>query len=193
MIKTKQDYQFYLKEDLRHYQIKKFNLKIFIMNPIVRFQRRLRKVEYLTNCKPNHYFFKLYCTFLKMMNVRLGIRLGFSIPINTIGPGLCLPHYGTIVISKNASIGKNCRIHPGVGVGTYHGAPSIGDNVYIGPGAKLFGNINIGDNVSIGANSVVTKSFNNNVSVAGAPATIISNKTTYELGMFPKGFLEALT
>ena len=193
MIKTKQDYQFYLKEDLRHYQIKQFNLIIFMMNPIVRFQRRLRKVEYLTNCKSNHYFLKMYCTFLKMMNVRLGIRLGFSIPINTIGPGLCLPHYGTIVISKNACIGKNCRIHPGVSIGTYHGAPSIGDNVYIGPGAKLFGGISIGDNVSIGANSVVTKNFNQNVSIAGVPASIISNKTTYELGMFPKGFLEVTT
>ena len=91
------------------------------------------------------------------------------IPINTIGPGLCLPHYGTIVITNNASIGKNCRIHPGVGVGTYHGAPTIGDNVYIGPGAKLFEDLKIGDNVSIGANSVVTKSFENNVSIAVTP------------------------
>ena len=80
--------------------------------------------------------------------------------------------------------------HPGVGIGTYHGAPIIGGNVYIGPGAKLFGKLSIGNNVSIGANSVVTKNFEDKVSIAGVPAFVISHKTTLELGMFPEGFLE---
>lgn len=190
MIQSKQDYNYYLAEDLRHYQIAKYSLSHYLKNPILRFQRRLRKIEYLTNCKSNNLVLRIYCKFLHVLNIRLGIRLGFSIPINTIGPGLCLPHYGTIVITKNCTIGKNCRIHPGVGIGTYHGAPIIGDNVYIGPGAKLFGDLKIGNNVSIGTNSVVTKNFQDNVSIAGVPAAVISHKTTFELGMFPKGFLE---
>jgi serine acetyltransferase len=53
----------------------------------------------------------------------------------------------------------------------------------------LFGAIEIGNNVSVGANTVVTKSFESNVSIAGAPARVISNQTTLELGMFPNGFL----
>lgn len=190
MINSKQDYLHYIAEDLRHYQLRKFKLSTYIKNPIVRFQRRLRKIEYLSNCKSNNPILKIYCSSLNLLNIRLGIRLGFSIPINTIGPGLCLPHYGTIVITSNASIGRNCRIHPGVSIGSYHGAPIIGDNVYIGPGAKLFGDLKLGNNISIGANSVVTKSFEDNVSIAGVPSKIISYKTTLELGMFPKGFLK---
>lgn len=193
MIQSKQDYKYYLAEDLRHYQISNYTFSHYFKSPILRFQRRLRKIEYLTNCRKNNFASKIYCKYLQVLNLRLGIRLGFSIPINSIGPGLCFPHYGTIVITQNCTIGKNCRIHPGVGVGTYHGAPVIGDNVYIGPGAKIFGNLKIGNNVSIGANSVVTKDFEDNVSIAGVPASIISNKTTFELGMFPEGFLQEQT
>ena len=53
------------------------------------------------------------------------------------------------------------------------GAPVIGNNVYISPGAKLFGGIMIGDNVIIGANAVVNKSFPSNVVIAGCPAKIV--------------------
>ncbi len=50
-------------------------------------------------------------------------------------------------------------------------APQIGDNVYISPGAKLFGDIVIGDNVKIGANAVVNKSFpEGNCTLVGVPA-----------------------
>ena len=50
--------------------------------------------------------------------------------------------------------------------------------------------VSIGDNVSIGANSVVTKDFEDNVAIAGIPASVISHKTTLDLGMFPNGFLD---
>ncbi len=189
MIKSRQDYLHYLSEDLRHSQYEKYTVMIYFKKPIIRFLRRMRRIEYLTNCKSENIFYRLQRRYLVLLNDRLGVRLGFTIPINTIGPGLCLPHYGTIVISSNSKIGKNCRIHHGVGIGNYNGSPIIGDNVYIGPGAKLFGNIKVGDNVSVGANSVVNKSVENNVAVAGVPAKVIANKTTYELGMYPDGFL----
>jgi len=191
MIKSKQDYLCFLAEDLRHYQLEKYNLLIYFKNPIIRFQRRLRKIEFLTNCRSHNFLLKVYCQYLKYLNIKLSIRLGFTIPINTFGPGLCIPHYGTIVVTHKSKIGKNCRLHHGVGIGAYKGGPTIGNNVYIGPGAKLFGDIKIGNNVSIGANSVVTKSFEDNVSIAGIPAKIISHQSTFELGMFPEGFLNA--
>ena len=190
MIQSKQDYKHYLSEDLRHYQLKGYTFGVHLKNPIVRFQRRLRRIEYLTNCKGSSLIHKPYRKYLEVLNIRLGIRLGFSISINSFGPGLCLPHYGTIVVAGKAKIGKNCRVHPGVGIGAYHGSPVSGDNVYLGPGSKLFGAIEIGNNVSVGANSVVTKSFESNVSIAGAPARVISNQTTLELGMFPESFLK---
>ena len=58
----------------------------------------------------------------------------------------------------------------------------IGDNVYIGPGAKLFGPIQIGDNTVIGANAVVNKSFKEgNCTIVGVPAEIISMNTSENL------------
>jgi len=105
------------------------------------------------------------------------LKLGFTIPINVFGPGLSIAHYGTIVVSQHASVGANCRLHAGVNIGAsagQKGAPEIGNNVYIGPGAIIFGNIKIADGVSIGANATVNKSFEtNNVVVAGTPARVV--------------------
>jgi len=103
------------------------------------------------------------------------MALGFSIPPNIFGPGLSIAHYGTIVVNKFAQIGENCRLHTCVNIGTEAGyedrAPKIGDNVYIGPGAKIFGDISIPNNVAIGANAVVNKSFTQeNIVLAGVPA-----------------------
>lgn len=111
---------------------------------------------------------------------RLSFKLGYSIPLNVVGPGLSLPHRGTIVINSHASIGENCRIHVDVNIGATGGsteAPFIGSNCYIGPGAKLVGNISIADNVIIGANAVVVKSINEpGTTWAGVPAKKISDK-----------------
>jgi len=111
----------------------------------------------------------------------MSILLGFTILPNVFGPGLSIGHRGTIVINPCAKIGANCRIHVCVSIGTEAGhtfkAPVIGDNVYIGPGAKLFGKIYIADGIAIGANSVVTKSFcEKNITIAGVPAKKISDK-----------------
>jgi len=101
------------------------------------------------------------------------MKLGFSIPLNVFGPGLGIAHYGTIVVNGNAKVGANCRIHIAVNIGANGGkeAPQLGDNVYIGPGAKIFGDIRIADHVKIGANAVVNKSFDEEGAViVGIPA-----------------------
>ena len=111
---------------------------------------------------------------------------GFSIPLNVVDKGMSIAHIGPIVISEYASIGKNCRIHMGVNIGAdariSDAAPMIGDNVYIGPGAKLFGKIEIADGIAIGANAVVTKSFTEeNISIGGVPAKKINDIGTEEI------------
>ena len=78
-----------------------------------------------------------------------------------------------------AKIGKNCNISQGVTIGQSNrgkraGVPVIGDSVFIGPGAKIFGAITIGNNVAIGANAVVTSDVPDNAVVAGIPARILS-------------------
>src|SRR5699024_2703000 len=104
-------------------------------------------------------------------------KLGFSIPFNVFGPGLNIAHYGSIVVNGNARVGQNCRMHSATNIGETRGkSPTIGDNCYIGPGAVISGDIKIGNNVAIGANAVVLKDVPSNVTVAGIPAKIISNK-----------------
>lgn len=94
----------------------------------------------------------------KMRYRKQSLNLGFSIPINVCDYGLSIAHYGTIVISSNAHIGRYCHIHARVNIGASAGkpeAPTIGDNVYIGPGTIIFGNIQIADNCTITANATV--------------------------------------
>lgn len=124
----------------------------------------------------------------------LTYKFGISIPATTrIGSGFYIGHFGGIVVSQKARIGRNCNISQGVTIGrTNRGAskgyPTLGDNIYIGPGAVIAGNVRIGNNVAIGANCVVTKDVPDNAVVAGVPGRIISwegstgyvNRTDYD-------------
>jgi serine O-acetyltransferase len=122
---------------------------------------------------------------------KYSVKLGFSIPLNVFGPGLSIAHYGTIVVSDAAKVGKNCRIHEGVNIGATNGsfkAPEIGDNVFIGTGAKIIGDITIADDVAIGANAVVVKSIlEKGVTYGGVPAKKISANNSHA-NLAPKLF-----
>lgn len=176
-IKNKSDYHAFLQADLNALGIKK-TLKNRLTHDIWHFQKLLRKVEFFINCKQG-LFFKVYTQLLRLKLRKKGRKLGFSIPPNVFGPGLSIAHAGTIVVNANAKIGANCRIHVCVNIGADvtdgSKAPIIGDNCYIGPGAKLFGSIILGNNVGIGANAVVNKSFGSDVTIAGAPARVIKD------------------
>jgi len=95
-------------------------------------------------------------------------RWGISIEADAeIGPGCYIGHFGGIIIGGNVRIGRNVNLSQGVtigvaGQGEKRGSPWIGDNVYIAPGAKIFGKIRVGDNVKIGANAVVHKDVPDN-------------------------------
>lgn len=89
----------------------------------------------------------------------------------TIGKGFCIAHCFSIILSK-CNIGDNVTIMQQVTIGSSRGGarsgyPTIGNNVFIGAGAKIIGNVTIGDNVCIGANAVVTKDIPNNAVVGG--------------------------
>ena len=85
---------------------------------------------------------------------------------------------GGSIINSKAKIGTNLTIYPGTIVGRTGdgGVPTIGDNVFIGGGAKIFGGIKVGNNVTIAANSVVVKDVPDNAVVGGIPAKIIKFK-----------------
>lgn len=96
-----------------------------------------------------------------------------------IGPGLIIAH-GNVVIDGKCRLGRDVQISPFVTIGLSNSArlgfsvygPTIGDNVYIGTGAKLLGPITIGDNVRIGANAVVVDDVPSDTTVVGVPARV---------------------
>jgi serine O-acetyltransferase len=177
LIKSKQDYLYYRECDRIALKRESINPKI-LFDDLYRFQTLLRKREYYVNCK-NSILGKLMRKFISIQFHRLSVKLGFSIPINRIGPGLAIVHYGTIVVSPDAHIGANCRIQEGVNIAATSGSdkgPTIGDNVFIGTGAKLIGDIKIADNVVIAANAVVVKDIlEPGITVGGIPAKKISH------------------
>jgi serine O-acetyltransferase len=187
VIRSKEDYIYYLEADRQSLEITKKRPSIF-EDEIWKFERVLRKVEYYTNCKKG-FFSKVYLLFLKWKFHKLSIQLGYHIQPNVFGPGLAL-HWQLVGIHGAAKIGANCRIQASVNIGTKAGessfVPKIGDNVYIGPGAKIFGDITIADGIAIGANAVVNKSFlEPGISIGGIPAKKISDKGSE--GLLTKG------
>ena len=134
--------------------------------------------------KEKKYRYALPFLFHRHWYHKYGPILGFNISYMTeIGKGLSIPHYGTIVINGTAVIGENCKIHTGVNIGATNGekkAARIGNNVYIGPGAKIVGNISIADDVAIGAGAVVVKSIEEaGTTWGGVPAKKISDSDSH--------------
>lgn len=182
MIISKEDYINYLEKDrvaLGRKKMGGLGILFNLVSPdyIWDFQRLLRKLEYYKNNKRNDLFGNITYFYLKLKYKKLSLKLGFTIPTNVFGPGLAIVHYGTIVVNENAQIGANCRIHVGANIGASGGsdrAPLVGDNVYIGPGVKIVGDVKVPNNTVIAANSVVTKTFSEeNMMLAGIPAKCI--------------------
>ncbi len=182
MILDRDSYENYIRQDLmansrtRPSGIASLLKKALFPDYIWLFIVALRKAEYAHTHSSGFWGGVRYAIRYRRYR-QLSIKLGFTIPLHVFGPGLSLSHYGTIVINPACKIGKNCRVHVGVNIGASGGsakAPLIGDNVYLGPGAILFGDIVIADNVTVAANSTVTRSITTaNVTVAGSPAKII--------------------
>lgn len=175
VIRTKADLRRFLAEDIRQNLINPHTLRGWIdvhFNPRIRFIVALRHYEYHAN---NGRLLRTAWWYWRFK--RLSYKLGYTIYKNNFGPGFYPAHYGTIVVNASSRIGAHCMIHACTNIGGGRGGvPMIGDDVFIGPGAKIFGGITIGDNVSIGANAVVNKSFPSNVVIAGVPAKIVKYK-----------------
>lgn len=182
MIDSRQKYYEYLEQDqiaLGRQQDKRPRL---FGDEIWKLERLLRQVEYDSNCRKGlsaavigrYHKFRFHC---------LSVKLGMTIPVNSFGPGLSIPHYGTIVVHGNARIGKNCRLQEGVTIGATNGsheAAVIGDNCYFGSGAKVIGAVRIADDVAVGANAVVTADITEpGTTWAGAPARKISDQNSH--------------
>ncbi|MEO6550701.1 MAG: hypothetical protein ABIN94_22035 [Ferruginibacter sp.] len=105
---------------------------------------------------------------------------GLSLPIGLkVGKGIFISHSGTIIINSNCELGENCNLAPDTVIGFgikngIRGYPKIGNRVFIGPGAKIFGPIVIGDDVAVGANAVINSSVPDKAVVVGIPGKVVS-------------------
>lgn len=117
------------------------------------------------------------------------IYTGISVsPQARIGPGLYFNHFGSIFIGASI-IGENCNFAHEVtvgisGRGSKRGRPVIGDRVFVGPGAKIVGLLNIGNDVAVGTNAVVTSDLPDRSVALGVPARVVSNKGSFEFVIY---------
>lgn len=182
MIDSKKAYRYYLEQDRIALGRKRDRRPRFFGDEIWKLQRLLRKVEYDLNCR-HGVVGKLIGKWHKMHFHCLSVKLGMTIPPGVFGPGLSIPHYGTIVVHANTKAGKNCRLQEGVTIGATNGsheAAVIGDNCYFGSGAKVIGAVCIADDVAVGANAVVTADITEpGTTWAGIPARKISGRDSH--------------
>ena len=179
---TYQEYRFALEADriIAGRPLKTFKRRIklfFVPDYMATFMFLLRKFEYLYDKKG--FFQKLLLCIIRYRFHKVSLKLGFSIYPNVFGPGLYIPHYGTIVVNGHARVGANCVLHTSTCIGG-DGLKMIGDNAYISSGTVILGSITIADNTTIGANSLVNKSFlDGNVLIGGVPAKVIKEKKAW--------------
>jgi len=180
MLDTKKEYAIYRAADLARYDKKYSRLHgVFFSEQyfLQKFVLTLRRLEYLTNKKRN-IINKIRYFFVLIAYRKLSFKLQINLPVNTVGPGLRIYHIGFIIVHSNARLGSNCSLQPGVVIGQKNdpeSVPTIGNDVYFGPGAKAIGKIIIGNNVIIAPNSVVISDVPDNCVVSGVPAKIIKH------------------
>jgi serine O-acetyltransferase len=121
----------------------------------------------------------LYVILHKLTEIFCGISIGSTAKI---GRRLTIEHHGCIVIHGDSVIGDDCLIRHGVTLGNtgykdLYGAPTLGNRVQIGAGAKLLGRITVGDDAIVGANAVVTRDVPEHAIVGGVPARPLTPQT----------------
>ena len=135
-----------------------------------------------TQAEENKLIKQIYHLCLLRIGTKHGIEIDYPVQI---GEGLYIGHPFGITINDEVIIGKNCNIHKGVTIGRENrgkrvGAPTIGDNVWIGIGSIIVGKIRIGNDVMIAPNSFVNCDIPDHSIVIGNPCKIIHREFATE-------------
>ena len=154
---------------------------LFLPDDIMNYLVSMRKSSY-HKIRGGGFHKVMYALYLRR-NVRLGEKLGFSIGIHSLGYGVVIPHYGTIVVGCEPRIGNYAVLHTSTCISD--NKKVIGEGLYLATGAKITSEITLGNNISVGANSVVNKSYTgNNALIAGAPAHFIKEQKPWYEGNY---------
>lgn len=166
------------KKDLYRYYGDNPPLKQLIFKPL-----ELKYIYFLRKCETKNIIIKMY---YKLRLKNLSKRTQIQIPAETqIGEGFYIGHIGRIIINPKAKLGKNINIATGVTIGQENrgirkGAPTIGNNVWIGTNAVIVGNITIGDDVLIAPLTYINFNVPPHSIVIGNPGKIISKDNATE-------------
>ena len=190
MINSKADLKYYLEEDRKAFgKPLKNNLKDIIIHflfPDTNYEyvKCIRYLEYYKNSRQcgkwGGMINSLLIYYYEIRKTRLRAITGIELQEGCTGAGLHIAH-GKIVVQHEVTIGEHCKILSDVTIGIngrkdVYGVPTIGNNVFIGTGARIIGPIHIGNNVVIGANAVVIDDVEDGVTVAGIPARKVSER-----------------
>ena len=178
MIKTKEELKKCLTKEKKIYNTRKEKIVDIVTGDvhiyIYKFIVLLRKTEYYHNNMQKSSLHKFLYIFYRYRKNRLGMKLGIEIWDNTFDCGLKIYHAGNIVVNGMSRIGKNCRLYGDNCVGNDGKSlksPIIGDNVKLGVGSKVIGDVELADNITVAAGAVVIHSFMEpGITVAGVPA-----------------------
>lgn len=173
-IKNKRDLIEFLKADKKQLGITRTYPRPFT-DEIWKYEIILRKYEFWLN--QHSFISRIMKQIYKFRFHKMCVKTNIFIGPNTCGKGLSIAHMGTIQINGDAKIGENLRIHEGVTIGASGGnAPVLGNNVFLGSGSKVIGDVHVASYCAIGANAVVVKDVEEEgISLAGVPAKKISD------------------
>lgn len=186
MIENKKDLKLYIQKD---FEVQKMEHPLWAKlsygenYAMYSYMRNLRYLEFYKNKKkktPIDYLLYMY----RLLKYRKQcLKYQIHIEPNSVGYGFAMIHPGFRRVGYAMKIGNYCTILPNVLLGRKSPDVSadkliieIGDNCYLGTGCSIMGPLTLGNNVTVGAGSVVTKSFPDNVVIAGNPAKIIKYK-----------------
>lgn len=180
MIQSRKELAFYIEADriMNGYPAKKSLVSLFKETfaiggakvIVIKYLRHLRRYAYYYNTSNQSLWRKIMMVYEHQRLAKYAIKTGFSIGQNSLDYGVVIPHYGTIVINEASHVGPFAVIHTSTCIAG--GGKNIGEGFYLSSGSQLVGEFNLGDNVTVAAHSLVNKSFEGNVLIAGGPATV---------------------
>ena len=180
MIRTREELRDCLRKERKIYLPEQCALEKILTSDnqfkLFQYVRLLRFTEYHYNNRQKLYHKLLYALYRRKKNI-LGRELGIEMWENTFDTGLLIYHAGNIVVNGNSRIGKNCKLHGDNCVGN-NGltikCPVLGDNIRLGVGATVIGDVQLADNITVAAGAVVIHScMIPGAVLAGVPAKCV--------------------